>query len=160
MKKKQKPFVLPSSFRRRRQWQPTPVLLPWKIPWMGEPGRLQSMGSHRVGHDCSDLAVAAAAVWVSSSFSNIYLCSWLYWILVAAHRIFGLHCSMCFLLVATWGFFSWGVSTLSCSMRDLVPWPVIKHGPPALGALDLRHWTTRVSISKTTLCVYQDWADK
>ena len=25
--------------------------LAWKIPWMGEPGRLQSMGSRRVGHD-------------------------------------------------------------------------------------------------------------
>ena len=23
----------------------------WKIPWMEEPGRLQSMGSRRVGHD-------------------------------------------------------------------------------------------------------------
>ena len=23
----------------------------WKIPWMKEPGRLQSMGSQRVGHD-------------------------------------------------------------------------------------------------------------
>ena len=31
----------------------------WKIPWMEEPGRLQSMGSHRVGHDWSDLAAAA-----------------------------------------------------------------------------------------------------
>ena len=35
----------------RRQWQPTPVLLAWKIPWMEEPGRLQSMGSLRVRHD-------------------------------------------------------------------------------------------------------------
>ena len=25
--------------------------LAWKIPWMEEPDRLQSMGSHRVGHD-------------------------------------------------------------------------------------------------------------
>ena len=25
--------------------------LAWKIPWMKEPGRLQSMGSRRVGHD-------------------------------------------------------------------------------------------------------------
>ena len=25
--------------------------LAWKIPWMEEPGRLQSMGSQRVGHD-------------------------------------------------------------------------------------------------------------
>ena len=25
--------------------------LAWKIPWMDEPGRLQSMGLQRVGHD-------------------------------------------------------------------------------------------------------------
>ena len=25
--------------------------LAWKMPWTEEPGRLQSMGSHRVGHD-------------------------------------------------------------------------------------------------------------
>ena len=90
---------------RRRQWHPTPVLLPrksngwrslvgsspwgrkesdtiewlhfhfhvlekemathssvlaWRIPGTGEPGGLPSMGSHRVGHDWSDLAAAAA----------------------------------------------------------------------------------------------------
>ena len=90
----------------RRQWHPTPVLLPgkshgwrsleaavhgvaksrtwlsdftftfhfhalekemathssvltWRIPGTGEPGGLPSMGSHRVRHDWSDLAVAA-----------------------------------------------------------------------------------------------------
>ena len=26
-------------------------ILAWKIPWMVEPGRLQSMGTQRVGHD-------------------------------------------------------------------------------------------------------------
>ena len=26
--------------------------LAWRIPWMEKPGRLQSMGLHRVGHDC------------------------------------------------------------------------------------------------------------
>ena len=26
-------------------------ILAWKIPWMDEPGRLQSMGSQRVGHN-------------------------------------------------------------------------------------------------------------
>ena len=26
-------------------------ILAWKIPWMEEPGRLQSMGSLRVGYD-------------------------------------------------------------------------------------------------------------
>ena len=92
---------------QRRQWHPTPVLLPgkshgrrslvgcspwgreelgmterlhfhfslsrigegngnplhvlaWRIPGMGEPGGLLSMGSHGVGHDWSNLAVAGA----------------------------------------------------------------------------------------------------
>ena len=35
--------------------------LAWKIPWMEEPGGLQSMGSLRVGHDWRDLAAVAAA---------------------------------------------------------------------------------------------------
>ena len=92
-------------FDWRRQWHPTPVLLPgkshgwrslqsmgllksqswlsdftftfhfpalekemaahssvlaWRIPGTGEPGGLPSMGLHRVGHDSSDLAAAAA----------------------------------------------------------------------------------------------------
>ena len=34
--------------------------LAWRIPGTGEPGGLPSMGSHRVGHDLSDLAAAAA----------------------------------------------------------------------------------------------------
>ena len=37
-------------------------VLAWRIPGMGESGELPSMGSHRVGHDGSDLAAAAAAV--------------------------------------------------------------------------------------------------
>ena len=94
---------------RRRQWHPTPVLLPrkphgrrslvgcspwgrwnrtwlsnftftfhfhalekemathsgvlaWRIPGTGKPDGLPSMGSHRVGHDWSDLAAAAACL--------------------------------------------------------------------------------------------------
>ena len=37
-------FVLIQSLTRRRQWHPTPVLLPGKIPWMEEPDGLQFMG--------------------------------------------------------------------------------------------------------------------
>ena len=36
-----------------------------------------------------------------------------------------------------------GCGLLSGSMRDLVPQPGIKPGPPALGACSLTHWTTR-----------------
>ena len=32
-------------------WLPTPVFLPGEPPWTEEPGRLQSMGLQRVGHD-------------------------------------------------------------------------------------------------------------
>ena len=35
-------------------------VLAWRIPRTAEPGGLLSMGSHRVGHDWSDLAAAAA----------------------------------------------------------------------------------------------------
>ena len=38
-------------------------VLAWRIPGMAKPGRLPSLGSHRVGHDWSDLAAAAATSW-------------------------------------------------------------------------------------------------
>ena len=103
----QKPLISAKQSSRRRQWHPTPVLLPGKShgwrnlvgcsPWGheesdtnerlhfhfsllcigegngnplqcsclenprdGEPGGLPSTESHRVGHDWSDLAAAAA----------------------------------------------------------------------------------------------------
>ena len=37
-------------------------VLAWRIPGTEEPGGLPSMGSHRVGHDRSDLAAAAATL--------------------------------------------------------------------------------------------------
>ena len=39
-------------------------ILAWRIPGTEEPSGLQSMGSHRVGHDRSDLAAAEAAAWL------------------------------------------------------------------------------------------------
>ena len=38
-------------------------ILAWRIPGMGEPGGLPSIGLHRVGHDWSDLAAASEADW-------------------------------------------------------------------------------------------------
>ena len=98
-------FKIIKTMKQRRQWHPTPVLLPRKshrqrslvgcspwgrwgsgmterlhfhalekemathssvlarrIPGMGEPGGLPSMGSHRVGHDWSDLVVVVVVV--------------------------------------------------------------------------------------------------
>ena len=105
----------------RRQWHPTPVLLPgkshgqrawcavvhgvaksqtrlsdftftfyfhalekemathssvlaWRIPGTGEPCGLPSMGSHRIRHDWSDLAAAAAVIILEEwKYSKTYL---------------------------------------------------------------------------------------
>ena len=40
-------------------------VLAWRIPGMGEPGGLPSMGSHRVGHDWSDLTTASTKLIVT-----------------------------------------------------------------------------------------------
>ena len=37
--------------RQEKAMAPHSSTLAWKIPWVEEPGRLQSMGSRRVGHD-------------------------------------------------------------------------------------------------------------
>ena len=44
-----------------KEMAPHSSVLAWRIPGMGEPGGLLSMRSHRVGHDWSELAAAAAA---------------------------------------------------------------------------------------------------
>ena len=45
-------------------------VLAWRIPGMGEPHGLPSMGSHRIGHDWSDLA--AAMINFKLSKKNVY----------------------------------------------------------------------------------------
>ena len=45
-------------------------VLAWRIPGMEEPGGLPPMGSHRVGHDWSDLAAAAIYIYI---YIYIYL---------------------------------------------------------------------------------------
>ena len=55
-------------------------VLSWRILGTGKPGGLQSMGSHRVGHDWSDLVAAAAAVLkirsLKSDLFRSHLISW------------------------------------------------------------------------------------
>ena len=54
----------------RRKWQPTPVFLPGESQGWGSLMGCHLWGSHRVGHDWSDLAAAAAAylcvIWIPS----------------------------------------------------------------------------------------------
>ena len=46
------------------------IVLTWRIPGTGEPGGLQSMGSHRVGHDWSDLAAALGEMNVDNLYEE------------------------------------------------------------------------------------------
>ena len=50
-------------------------VLAWRIPEMVEPGGLPSLGWHRVGHDWSNLAAAAALIYatIQTNFENIML---------------------------------------------------------------------------------------
>ena len=48
-------------------------VLAWRIPGTGELGGLPSMGSHRVGHDWSDLGAAAVAVHFKGSYELRFL---------------------------------------------------------------------------------------
>ena len=50
-------------------------VLAWRIPGTGELGGLLSVGSHRVGHDWSDLAAAAAAL-IRSLLSESFFLHW------------------------------------------------------------------------------------
>ena len=49
--------------------------LAWRIPGTEELGGLPSMGSHRIGHDCSNLAAAAKLVTAFLSRSKCHLIS-------------------------------------------------------------------------------------
>ena len=49
-------------------------ILAWRIPWTEEPGRLQSMGSQRIGHD---------RVTITHSLTYPY---WIVWFLVAFYE--------------------------------------------------------------------------
>ena len=62
-------------------------VLAWRIPAMAEPGGLPSMGSHRVGHDWSDLAAAAATIlkfllydFTLTAFSQVFWDHQLYYV--------------------------------------------------------------------------------
>ena len=61
-------------------------VLAWRIPGTGEPGGLPSVGLHRVGHDWSDLAAAAAAMTNDVKYFFMYvLHTWHYYAIITCH---------------------------------------------------------------------------
>ena len=44
-------LLAPNTLKMEKEMATHSSVLAWRIPGMGEPGGLPSMGSHRVGHD-------------------------------------------------------------------------------------------------------------
>ena len=59
--------------------------LAWRIPGTGEPGGLPSMGSHRVGHESSDLAAAAGTIFIFEANDHFKLPRFLSCSLILPH---------------------------------------------------------------------------
>ena len=57
-------------------------ILAWRIPWMEEPGGLQSIGSHRVRHDWSNLVRTHACLSQNLIIGTVHLGSIYYSFLV------------------------------------------------------------------------------
>ena len=55
--------------KKKKAMAPHSSILAWRIPEKEEPSGLWSMGSHRIGHDQSDLAAAVAVAFFAQGHS-------------------------------------------------------------------------------------------
>ena len=65
-----RPDLLQMHFSMEKATVPHSSTLAWKIPWMEEPGGLQSMGSLRVGHDWATSLTYAVALIPTASMGK------------------------------------------------------------------------------------------
>ena len=119
----------------------------WRIPGMGEPGGLPSMGSHRVEHDWSDLAAAAAVIFTNSfiwpSIGNMLFQR------VNSIEIWMRYCTFFF---SSQEFEIQGVCTLTCMHTWVLshfshvwlfatPWTVADQAPLSMGLSRQEYWS-------------------
>ena len=99
--------------------------LAWKIPWVEEPGRLQSMGSLRVGHD-----------WANFTHS----------LTVPLHCTHSLYNSLDY-LVPKADDLEKAMATHSSTLAWKIPWVEEPGGLQSMGSLRVRHdWATSLSL--------------
>ena len=131
-------------------------ILAWTISWTEEPGRLQSMGLPRVGHNLVTKPPQFLILWFYpqtswTSLSFLSSVSSLVTRSIIGPQGYGCVCVciymyiyyMCMLIYvylfrcASLSCSMWG---LSCSMWDPAPWPGIEPRCLALGSWGLSHW--------------------
>ena len=131
-------------------------ILAWRIPGMEEPGGLPSMGSHRVGHDWSDLATAAAAAAAAAKIKKylkiFHVSVIISVILNDTHHILGKLNSSLFHL-----FVSFSVAPHSSTLARKIPWTEEPGRLQSMALLRVRHdWVTSLSLS-TFMCWRRKW---
>ena len=128
-------FIFTSHFHALEKEMAThSSVLAWRIPGTGEPGGLLSMGSHRVGHDWSDLAAAArlGCHW-SSMLSPGHTVWW--FIRAPPCKSRKLWCSDNWRIIATWipkslwnSFSSTGAKCAKCAKSTFILGPEMSTG--------------------------------
>ena len=101
-------------------------ILAWRIPWTEESGRLQSMGSQRVGHDWATkrLSTRASAAGSPCSCSNT--------LTFTVFPILPLPLTLCHVTPSSFSFFSSTPSSNSCPGTPFFSHFSVSHYNPAL----------------------------
>ena len=132
-------------------------VLAWRIPGTGEPGGLPSMGSHRVGHDWSDLAAAAAAAAASNNIVVTTPCFLLssrlivsisvfhgyfenHWFWIKLIKSAPLVFPTC-LMMSSQKSEKVKVKSLSCVRLFATPWTVTHQVPPSMEFSRQEYWS-------------------
>ena len=101
-------------------------VLAWRIPWMEEPGGLQSMGSQRVGHNwATSLSLSCNSIF---SFLKIFVLMW------TIFKVFREFVTILFLfyVLVFWPLGMWDLSPDQGSNRHPLHWKhrLLTTGPP------------------------------
>ena len=110
-----------------KEMAPHSSVLAWRIPGTRELGGLPSMGSHRVGHDWSDLATAAAAASLLKGLTKFFEV----WLL----SVFECHFSVLFCLCMP------GCCLFSRVWLCATLWTVPCQAPPSMGFSSQEYWS-------------------
>ena len=140
-------------------------VLAWRVPGMGEPGGLPSMGSHRVGHDWSDLAAVAAAAWSFSEILKHYISSHICSTAATAAKLHQSCPTLCdpidgsppgssvpgilqartleWVAISFSNEWKWKmkVRSLSCVRLLATPWTAAHQAPPSMGFSRQEYWS-------------------
>ena len=103
-----------------KEMAPHSSILAWKIPWMEESGRLQSMGSQRVGHDW-------ATSLTSGQRPGRLIVHYVWWASLSSRSLFcNTACRVCRPPVPLWhhpwGTGAWGTSMNTVHQPLLLQW--------------------------------------